>query len=189
MGRWSSYPLLLDETKTISIANLKRLGYLRDGHRGGRLEWSCRGQPVGDVSITVNLSSENRWGYLELYYRYQKEYLFHYKIPLVATPTNLGIGLRWYFECPRTGKRCIKLYMANGYFQHRSGISGAMYSSQTESHFTRLLTKIWKPEKLLERPYLKRHYRGRLTPRYQRAKRAIANAEGLDVLLLARLSR
>ena len=100
-----------------------------------------------------------------------------YNVVLSAVPTNLGIGQRWYFTCTRTGKRCSKLYLADGYFQHRDGISGAMYRTQTRSHYSRRLDKIFDAQDGLHRRYMKWHYRGNPTKRYERAVRKHRAAE------------
>lgn len=189
MGRHSTYPILLDELKSISISNLKALGFLKRGFRKGNLNWTWQGEPTGDVNFGMLLVPDERHGYLELSYTYQKEYKFHYKVSLIAVPTNLGIGLRWYFICPRTGKRCTKLFLANGYFQHRTGIPGAMYDCQTRSHFARLLDKVWNHEGTLERPYMKTHYRGMPTKRYLRALVAVRRLRPFEEALFRRLER
>lgn len=189
MGRYSTYPILFDELKTISIADLKKFGYLNRGFKNGNLNWKCRGERTGDVDFGVLLVPEEMYGYLELSYIYLKEHKFNYKVPLVAVPTNLGIGLRWYFICQRTGKRCTKLHSANGYFQHRTGIPGAMYDCQTRSHFTRLLDKVWNNGDKLAQRHMKRHYRGRLTKRYLRALSAVKRSQQFEELFLQRMER
>lgn len=184
MGRYPTSVPLLNELTAISIADLKRLQYLKSGHRAGNIQWRVRGQIVGNVDVVVLVNDDSGHGYLELSYYYQKEHWYQYQIPLVATPTNLGIGQRWYFECPTTEKRCTKLFLANGIFQHRQGITGAMYSSQTRSHRHRDWDKFWGAEKRLERPYMKTHYRGRPTRRYLKAFKAFERSETDEALLL-----
>jgi hypothetical protein len=36
-----------------------------------------------------------------------------YPVRLLSTPQRFG-GVRWWFECPRTGMRCVKLYLPRG---------------------------------------------------------------------------
>jgi hypothetical protein len=36
-----------------------------------------------------------------------------YRVRLLSMPQHLG-GVRWWFECPRTGRRCVKLYLPRG---------------------------------------------------------------------------
>jgi hypothetical protein len=175
MGRRSNNPFVFDELKIVSIADLKRYGYLRDGYRYGTLSWSCRGRKTGEVRIAAQVWADR--GYLEFRYTYDLEKYFQYQVPLVAIPTNLGMGQRWYFLCPRTGRRCAKLHMANDYFQHRSGIPGGLYNSQTRSGLYRMLDRFWRAQDQIYTPYLKTHYRGRPTKRYLRYYRAYTQTE------------
>jgi hypothetical protein len=62
-------------------------------------------------------------------------------VQLVSAPSNLGKGFVWYFVCPRPGKRCRKLYLADTYFYHREAFHGCMYESQTQSKKYRQLDK------------------------------------------------
>lgn len=187
MGRRSSYPIIFDEAKTVSIADLKRYGYLQPGHRSGELRWSCRGRQTGEVGIAVHIWADE--GYLAFNYTYDRVNYYRYEVRLEARPTNLGIGKRWYFICYRTGKRCTKLFMGNDYFQHRSGIPGALYDSQTRSHFYRNLDKYFRAEELADRPYFKTHYRGKPTKRYMQVIKAQVRAEHLAGTALRTLRR
>lgn len=187
MGRWSTFPTLYDDLKTLSISDLKRLGYLQNGYRKGNIRWTFRGKPNGDVDIAVWLNEGSGEGTLTFTYIFEKQRHYNYQVQLVAVPSNLGAGQRWYFICPRTGKRCIKLYMANEYFQHRDGIPGAMYQSQTKSKFYRKLEKFFGGYDLMSTPNLKRHYRGRPTKRYLRAFKAAQDSQRLSRYVLAKL--
>lgn len=168
MGRRSSGSHIYDDLKTVSIADLKRFGYLRAGYRAGTLKWTWQGEPTGEIGITVSLSEEERRGFFQLSYIYNREHSFRYSLNMVALPTNLGVGLRWFFICGRTGRRCTKLHLANGYFQHRSGIPGALYESQTRSGLYRRLNRFFRAHDQIFTPYLKSHYRGKWTKRYLR---------------------
>ena len=183
MGRHSTCPYILDELKTVSITDLKRWGYLQPGYRSGSLSWSFRGTPTGTAGITGCILPGNN--YIELAYTCNHEQEYRYRVQLVATKTNLGIGQRWYFICPRTWKRCTNLHLGNGYFQHRSGIPGAMYDSQTKSGFYRRLAKFHRDHDRQFTPYMKTHYRGKPTKRYLRACIAASKADRMGAWLLA----
>ncbi len=185
MGRWSTSAIILDELKIVSITDLKRYGYLQPGTRSGTLSWSYYGNPTGSVSISVSMWAS--YGYLYFSYTYNHEQSIKYDVLITAVPTNLGIGQRWYFTCPRTGKRCTKLFMANGYFQHRDGVPCAMYRSQTRSHYSRSINKVWDAHDRLYRPYMKWHYRGKPTKRYLRAAQANRAAEPVGVRILEKI--
>jgi len=187
MGRNSSGAYILDDLKTLSIADLKRLGYLKQGCRYGNVRWTYRGEPTGTVSITVSLWPE--YGWIAFSYTYDHQHQYRYHLQMVSVPANLGIGRCWFFVCTRTGKRCTKLYLANGYFQHRDGIKGAMYRSQTRSHFSRAFDRVMDAEDGLYTRHMKWHYRGKPTPRYLRAKAARQTAARYVPEVLRRLSK
>lgn len=64
---------------------------------------------------------------------------FNYKIEVVSTALRLG-GRRWYFLCPRTGIRCLKLHLpaGAGMFASRRAYRLA-YPSQRETNRDRSL--------------------------------------------------
>lgn len=66
------------------------------------------------------------------------------KARLVSLPSYLGKGLIWYFLCPKTSKRCRKLYLIDGYFLHREAFKGCMYESQTQSKSYRRFAKTFE---------------------------------------------
>lgn len=89
-----------------------------------------------------------------------------------AIPANLGNGKRWYFICPHTRKRCMKLIAPNNekYFLHRSAF-GLLYKKQTISKsdkamhiFFDILGEVDELEEEINKPYRKTHYRGKPTP-------------------------
>lgn len=175
MGRYTSGAYIYDELKTLSIADLKRFGYLQPGKRSGVIKWSYRGRHTGDIKIVATIGDGH--GFLEFSYIYADKYPMLYWVTLKTVGTNLGIGRRWYFTCLRTGKSCTKLFMADGYFQHRDGIPGAMYRSQTRSHLRRTLDKVFDARDNLYRRNLKWHYRGKPTKRYLRTLERYRAAE------------
>lgn len=174
MPRVSSFPTLYDDCKTLTISDLKRWEYLKPGQwKRGAITWSRNGNKTGSISITTNFTTESP--YLELDYTYNKTEPINYRVPLVRVPSNLGKGFVWYFVCPRTGKKCRKLYMVNTYFYHRTAFNGCMYEKQTYSHHTRIIGKqferMFGEEKAYEQIYskhFKKQYKGKPTRRYLR---------------------
>src|SRR6266702_2776608 len=63
------------------------------------------------------------------------------RIRLLWTAPTYG-GRRWWFQCPRTGRRTAKLFLPNGgqHFWTRAGY-GLGYASQREGRFDRLLRR------------------------------------------------
>lgn len=169
MPRFPTFPTLYDDVKTLSIADLKKLGYLVPNNwRRGTVIWWRRGKKIGSIRVSVDIGYTS--GMMELDYLYGEEPV-KYKIPLESIPSNLGNGLVWYFRCPHTGKRCRKLYGAGKYFLHRDAFPGCLYESQIQSKFSRQFQKafgwlfdIEKIEGELGQKYRKRHYGGKPTP-------------------------
>jgi len=176
--------IVYDHLHTLCIADLKRRGFLQPGLHTVQLNWNRRGRLKLSVRVALNMKADS--GVMELLYFYKGGQVVYYETPLEAQPTNLGIGQRWYFTCSRTEKRCTKLYFANGYFQHREGIAGALYQSQTLSHSERALNELLDANEGLCQPYLKRHYRGKPTKRYLAACK---QAERLSPAALAYLKK
>lgn len=55
-----------------------------------------------------------------------------YEVRLDSTPCQLG-GIRWWFRCPRTARRCGKLYLPNGGYRFWSRQAyGLVYQVQRE---------------------------------------------------------
>jgi len=135
----------------------------------GTLTWSSNGEKTASISITV---STNKKPYIELDYKYNDEPR-KYKVSFVSIPSNLGKGKVWYFLCPKTHKRCRKLYSIGGYFLHRETFKGCMYDSQTKSKRWRQMDRVYgsyfELDNLYEELYskhFKTHYNGKPTKRY-----------------------
>ncbi len=151
--------------------------------KSGTISWSIDGCKTGSISIHVNTISESP--YIQLEYKYN-DMPINYKVYLVDIPSNLGKGVVWYFVCPRTGKRCRKLYLADTYFFHRSAFRGCMYEKQTQSKKSRYLDKTlgvyFRTDQLFEQLYkkhLKKQYAGKPTKKYLKLTQKIQKAESI----------
>lgn len=172
-----------DEMPTLSTTFLSKQGYLKlNQSQTGTVSWFRYEKVTAQISIEVHTHPERM--YLELRYRCNGSPI-NYKVRLFSTPSNLGKGVVWYFICPRTGKRCRKLYLAETYFYHRSAFKGYMYETQTRSKQYRSLEKTFgqhfRVEELFEQLYskhFKKHYAGKPTKKYLKLKREIENIEG-----------
>lgn len=172
MGRYSTFPILYDEVKTLDISGLKDWGYLKpDSWHKGTVRWKRHGKETGSIGIRVGIGQCR--GIMELDYFYQDEPV-KYTVPLVSLPSNLGKGLVWYFQCPSTGKRCRKLYGAGKYFLHREAFQGCFYTCQTYSKKNREQMKVLRAVFPKPTPPKRRQqfYNGKPTKRYlkQQAK-------------------
>lgn len=179
-----TFPTLYDEAKTISTTFLTKYGYMKPNQlHSGTISWSSNGSKTGSVSIQVNTRNESP--YLELEYKCN-EAPINYRVQLVSVPSNLGKGVVWYFLCPKTGKRCRKLYLADTYFYHRSAFRGCMYAKQTHSKKYRGLDKTFgayfRADELFEQlhaKHFKKHYAGKPTKKYLKILAQIEKAESV----------
>lgn len=184
MAKPSTHPTLYDNALQMSIKKLNEWGYLKEGEKfRTQLNWSRNGNLIGSIVIQVNTMSEQP--YIELDYKFRDEPR-KYKISLVSISSNLGKGKIWYFLCPKTKKRCRKLYSIGGYFLHREAFNGCMYESQTQSKRVRELEKItmyFQTSKLYDEIYskhFKKWYNGKPTKRYLKLLKKIKEAESIS---------
>ena len=184
MAKFPTFPTLYNEALQISISKLKGWGYLDPEQiKSGTLNWSRNGNPTGSISIQANTHSEQP--YIELNYKCDKAPV-NYRVQIVSAPSNLGKGVVWFFVCPRTGKRCRKLYLVDTYFYHREAFNGCMYVTQTQSKKYRQLDKTlgayFKIDNLyseLYKKHFKKTYAGKPTKKYLRVIEQIQKAESI----------
>lgn len=187
-----TFPILYDNRLQIDITLLKEWGYLEQGKViYSSIDWSRNGIPTSSISIKVNTYSENP--YIELDYNCKDE-PHKYKVYLTSTRSNLNKGEIWYFICPKTNKRCRKLYLINGCFLHREAFEGCMYESQTQSKKNRILNKSLFPyfqtDQLFEQLYkkhFKKTYAGKPTKKYLKLIKQIERAENIPLFVLEEL--
>lgn len=174
--------MIVENLLSVSISFLNKQGYFKPNQwKSGTITWSSNGNKTGSISIQVNTQSESP--YLLLDYKCN-EAPINYRVQLVSAPSNLSKGVVWYFVCPRTGKRCRKLYLADTYFYHRSAFRGCLYEKQTQSKRYRQLDKtlgayfrIEKYYDLIYRKHFKKTYAGKPTRKYLQLSKAIERAE------------
>ena len=176
MGRHSSWPILIDELKCLSITDLNKWGYLQSGHRSGSVSWHKGKHLTGSVNISMALDEGKGFGILDILYGLADGAIVRVPVKLTAMPTNLGKGQRWYFICAYTGRRCTKLHYFNGRFQHRTGIVGSMYDTQTESKSKRLIRWLVDSCFAMYEPDYYRCYRGVPTKKGKRLQKRKAGA-------------
>ena len=186
MPKPHTFPTLYDEVKTVSISFLTKHGYLKPNQlKAGSVHWSRNGENIGSISIEVCTFYENR--YLELDYKCNQQPV-KYRVQLVSAISNLGKGFVWYFVCPKTGKRCRKLYLADTYFYHRSAFRGCMYEKQTQSKKSRYLDQTlgeyFRSDQLYEQLYkkhFKKQYAGKPTKKHLWLIERINKAESINI--------
>ncbi len=168
-------PSTTDETQRLELAYLRRSGLLRPGRHTTTLEWSCRGEPIGSISLQTHLMPDNN--YLRLQYTANGKTEHNYQVKLEAIPSNLpGVaGHRYYMICPQTGYRATVLYLSSSasVFAHRLayGPTRLYYDSQLEPKRLWGLSKEFSVDRAWEKEYRKgrkTHYRGKPTRWYAR---------------------
>ncbi|OIQ16615.1 MAG: hypothetical protein BM557_09900 [Flavobacterium sp. MedPE-SWcel] len=187
MPKPNTHPILFDNVLQIHIKKLKEWGYINPIKIiNATLNWSINGNKIGSISLIVNTTCNNP--YLELLYTHS-DISYNYIVNLISVPSNLGKGELWFFICPKTGKRCRKLYCIDGYFLHRDAFNGIMYQSQIYSKKWREMSKIYgdyfSSERIYEQLYkkhLKKTYRGRPTKKYAKLALQIKKAENISDL-------
>jgi len=184
MPKPHTFPTLYDEVKTVSIFFLAKHGYLKPNQwKAGSVNWSRNGENLGSISIRVCTYSEKP--YIEFDYQCNQQPI-KYRVQLVSALSNLGKGFVWYFVCPKTNKRCRKLYLADTYFYHRSAFRGCMYEKQTQSKKSRYLFKVLDPyfksdnlHSELYKKHFKKQYAGKPTKKYLRIMEQIQQTESI----------
>ncbi|MET3537275.1 hypothetical protein [Chryseobacterium limigenitum] len=172
MGRWSNSPDEVECLKRITIADLKKLGYLQPNvHLNRSIYWNTSNGAKAS-SITVIIETNDTDGYITLDYTFNDSQKVNYKVKLITRPSNLGNGLLWFFVCPHTQKVCRKLHLNSGYFLHRTAFNGLYYEKQLQSKKWRDWEKVFGSylnDKLYEELYkkhFKKFYNGKPTKKY-----------------------
>ena len=180
-----TFPTLYDNVNQISITKFKEWGYLKSNLEINRtLHWSVRGTETAVISIFVNTNTSSP--FIELSYRY-KDKPIRYRVSIMSIESNIGNGKIWYFICPKTYKRCRKLYLVDGHFLHREAVKGCLYISQKRSKKEREIDKVYgayfnKEElyKQLNTKHLKKTYNGQPTKRYLKIQKQLEQAERIN---------
>ena len=178
MPKQATFPTLYDKVQTVSISFLIKHEYLKMNQwKRGVITWLRNGNKIGSISISVNMMPNSQ--FIELDYKCNDAQI-NYRVQLISAPSNLGKGVVWYFICPKTNKRCRKLYLADTYFYHRSAFRGCMYEKQTYSKLGNAYNNYFGVETLyreLNKKYFKRKYAGKPTKRFLKLTKQIQNAE------------
>lgn len=185
MPRYASNPDLLDHALSLSLTDLKRLGYLKEHHSiSGVVNWNRHGQVIGSVSVAVDVVFGQ---VLELAYKSSgKEHRQIFQ--LVSKPSNLSKGRYWLIQSPVSGKLGRKLYNTGAGFQIRADLTGCMYEDQTKSksfrNLSNLLDRVFRSEELMMHLYrrgFRKYYAGKPTRRYLKLLGRLEQSEGMKL--------
>ncbi|WP_330747596.1 hypothetical protein [Chryseobacterium sp. CP-77] len=185
MGRWSNFPDEVEGLKCITIADLKKLGYLEPNISMSRnLFWTDKnGERTS--SITVIIDTTEIKGSITFDYTYNQSQKINYTVQLITRPSNLGNGLLWFFVCPSTFKVCRKLHLNSGYFLHRTAFKDVYYEKQLQSKKWRSWEKTfgsYLDDRLYEQLYkkhFKKFYNGKPTKKYLQIMKKIKTREDI----------
>ncbi|WP_299713779.1 hypothetical protein [uncultured Tenacibaculum sp.] len=175
--------VLYDEVLKLNVCDLKKWGYFNNAEvNKGIISWHKREKMTGSIHIE---SFSNQ--FIKLNYFYKKEQV-NLKVFLTCLPSNLGKGVVYYFLCPKTNKKCRKLYLINGKFVHREAFKGILYESQTYSKKMRIFKNEFEDfYKLdyyyseLHQKHFKRFYKGAETKRYKKLLKSIQSGESTSL--------
>lgn len=123
---------------------------LRPGLKGAvELKWSGDDAPF-PVSAAIDTTGST-YRFLELAHapRNQSAVPQRYQVRLETSPQRLG-GVRWWFRCPQSGRRCTKLFLPRGGYRFWSRQAYELgYASQRESPQDRAQRQAIKVHKAL----------------------------------------
>jgi hypothetical protein len=137
-----------DDGLSLSLPKLLRDRLFRPGSASGSVVWTntTTGERAGSIGYEAHLGQDS--GRVRLKYtstrwdgdRRESDYW----IQLVTTAQPFG-GRRWWWICPRTGRRAVKLYLPNGAFTFASRQAYRLaYRSQRETPHDRALRRAFK---------------------------------------------
>lgn len=154
-GGWRPH---LESALRLSVSDLRTAGALKAGTTClGTWQWSRGGEPAGSISYRVQLTG-TRDGTLTLTYtttnRDGGKQDHSYDVRLSSEAMRFG-GVRWWFHCPYTGRRVLKLYKFGSIdkFCARTAIRPLpTYASQRVSGIEKYQHARWRLRKKLGDP-------------------------------------
>jgi hypothetical protein len=184
MGRNSSLPTVYDFCNKINISDLIRWKYFKPNTLvSGTITFKNFNSEYFKVSIQVFNCPDQP--YTELNYTING-ITINYRIYFELFPSNLGKGLVWFFICPRSGKRCRKLYLIGSHFYHRSAYNFGTYQTQTlgtkDKFLVKQFDKMVKSDNAKRKLYsknFKKHYKGKPTKQYLKLLKQIEAGGGI----------
>lgn len=154
-GGWRPH---LESALCLSVSDLRKAGALKAGTTClGTWQWSRGSEPAGFISYRVAVTG-TRDGTLTLTYtttnRDGEKQDHSYDVPLGSEAMRFG-GVRWWFHCPYTGRRVLKLYKFGSIdkFCARTAIRPLpTYASQRVSGIEKYQHARWRLRKKLGDP-------------------------------------
>lgn len=151
MGRsHRKHPLTVEECVSFSTADLKAWGQLKpECYTRYERVWRRAGQISARLTISVDIDCREQHPCVKIEGTAHGKPICHYAL-LDAQPMRFG-GVRWYFLCPSTGRRCTMLVLVPGRptFISRSA-TGLPNMTQRMDWLNRVYAKIEKKENRLK---------------------------------------
>ena len=120
---------------------------------GWRASWPLGGgAPEGELKVYLALGRE----YGQAHLSFDIEHLSHRTgqrnqcVELESTPCHFG-GVRWWWVCPVSGRRCAKLYLPNGGSLFASRGPGAYQLSYASQNATAITCSHWRIARIHQR--------------------------------------
>jgi hypothetical protein len=167
----------VEATYRLDMRQLRRRGLVRPGERASTLwSWKRAEETTGSINVAVNLTDPDN-GHAELTFSVGGEPRY-VRVTMEAVACRYG-GRRYYFLCPRSGRRCEVLCGVGGEFASRQH-HRLTYFSQSETPLDRLARASRKAEAKLRgengRPKPRGPNRERLFERFVKLETAWTEA-------------
>ena len=161
----------VDAAIRLDLRVMRRQGFLVPGAiTSGSQSWSRRGEETGSVGVTVNLGNPDA-GLVIVRFSLNGDPRVQ-EIPLASRSMRYG-GRRYYFLCPKHGRRCEVMPMVGGVFASRQA-QKLTYQSQSATEIDRVQDRARRLEKRLWPD------KGKPVPRGRNRERLLAAWEDAD---------
>lgn len=163
----------VDAAIRLDLRVMRRQGFLVPGGvTSGVQRWTRAGEETGSVSVTVNLADPDA-GFVVVRFSLNGDPRVQ-EIPLASRAMRYG-GQRYYFLCPKHGRRCEVMPLGGGVFASRQA-QRLTYQSQSADQIDRMRDRAHRLEKRLwpdkGKPRPRGRNRERLLDAWERADTA-----------------
>ena len=163
----------VDAAIRLDLRVMRRQGFLVPGGvTSGVQRWARAGEETGSVGVTVNLADPDA-GFVVVRFSLNGDPRVQ-EIPLASRAMRYG-GQRYYFLCPKHGRRCEVMPLVGGVFASRQA-QRLTYQSQSADQIDRMRDRAHRLEKRLwpdkGKPRPRGRNRERLLDAWERADTA-----------------
>ena len=137
----------VEQFPAIDLRVLRRARLLRPGEcTYDTFQWRNQALEALSVRIFIDLSATSDASMRIVAFEHHA--IMPQRVAIECVPMPYG-GLRSYFLCPLTGKRCEQLFLVDGMFASRNAL-GLTYASQSEDGISRARRKVRKLRRQLD---------------------------------------